>query len=142
LQFEQALTRGQLLSVAGKPTDWPEGIKESLRPAEFERALREAFAPDKYAIEDVDCEEFPCVVTLSSVEASDQAGDALQQAIEEFSQSTAGDHAHTVVMARDDNGHVVGGFAIVPDEHWSEAVGTRTRYRTEGQMQGMMEDEP
>ncbi len=141
LQFEQALTRGQLRTVAGEPSVWPENLPENLKPAGFETALREAFSADRFAIDEVDCEEFPCVVTLLSKEAGDLAGEELQQAIEDFARATAGERSHAVVMSRDDNGQVVGGFAIIPDDHWSEDIGVRARYRTEGQLQGVLDSE-
>jgi hypothetical protein len=65
-RFEGAVARGQVAREQGEPSPWPKDVDPDFLPEAFEANVRAELAKiPGLEIHQLDCEEFPCVVTLT-----------------------------------------------------------------------------
>jgi hypothetical protein len=88
-KFEGALTRGQLVAMQGKPSEWPSDIPADLGPERFRAELEKQLegVPD-IRVTDVDCDEYPCIAAIEYTGTGDDdwhepIGDAVRGWLEQ-----------------------------------------------------------
>lgn len=151
LRFEQALSRGRLASLEGEPIEWPSDVPAAARPEEFEKAFRAALAADpRYEILEMDCAEFPCLVSFRMNGGGAEGERAVQSLVRSFNDAQFGGQAHALQWvsrtsdAADSDVYV--GFGLIPDGwHTMAELDTRLRYRMDSLMSAVeprLEDAP
>jgi anti-sigma factor RsiW len=151
LRFEQALARGRLASLEGEPIEWPSDLPAAARPDEFEKAFRAALATDpRYEILEMDCAEFPCLVSFRMNGGGADGEKAVQSLVRSFNDAQFGGQAHALQWvsrtsdAADSDVYV--GFGLIPDGwHTMAELDTRLRYRMDSLMSAVeprLEDSP
>jgi hypothetical protein len=83
LELELAATRAQLAQFGGVPGAWPADLAPGLRPAQL-RPWAEGLAalPGVRSVE-VDCEEYPCMLTFEATDPADPDWSAVRAALED-----------------------------------------------------------
>ena len=64
LQAALSLERGRRERREGTPTPWPEDVPTLLKPSSLEQALRSAASTGAFELIRLECEEYPCVITI------------------------------------------------------------------------------
>ena len=134
--FEGQLQKGRLMALEGVPQDFPADVDPAFLPAGFQDRLREALkgAEDTEVVQ-VDCAEFPCLVTLTTdVERDDW--DAELKPIAEAMQTQEDDGLHIWASGFqvDEGGptHNYWTFAVTPAAYGEdEGLRQRTGFRAD-----------
>ena len=61
----RTLLSGQLAAERGDPQPWPEGLPGVLGPGGFERAVAQFAEEHQLTLDEVQCDEYPCIGVLS-----------------------------------------------------------------------------
>ena len=136
--FSGALLRGQLSSLQGERSEWPENTPAAMRPQGFKAGLEKLLDGRKdVRVDWVDCDEYPC---LASVE---YLGDDPNQWMEDtkamfgdwFAESMD-DVSMSMSMSQEDDGDGLHTYGVIAGHEPSEEVAARTRFRMDELSQG------
>jgi ferric-dicitrate binding protein FerR (iron transport regulator) len=130
-KFEGAVARGQIAREQGEPVPWPKEVDPDFLPAAFEANLRAELAKiPGLEIHALDCEEFPCVVTLFG---QGDFGEQLKQLPETLTSSYYPESGVWMGVANstDEKGpRSAAGIAVLPPStEKDDALRTRTDFR-------------
>jgi hypothetical protein len=146
LRFEQAVARGRIEQNEGRPIPFPADLPASARPQAFEQTVHDTFGGDpNIDVLGVDCDEFPCMVSLRLKQPGDSPSKMLNEKVHALGQTVYGGDTHDMVaLAVSDEGPAYATFASVPadgEDEMDPDLSTRMRWRMDGQMQSARDDE-
>lgn len=132
-QFSSAVARGQVARSQGDPSPWPADLDPAWAPAAFEQHLRAEVAKiPGLELQQLDCEEFPCVATLLAKDLGDDWQKKLEQLPDNLTSTHYPDSGVWMGLANhkaQDGSNTVGvSLALLPEAP-DEAVRTRTDFR-------------
>jgi len=152
LDFEVKALRGQLSAYGATATEWPDDLPDPYRPEPFTEWAESVIADvPGFAIAEVDCSEFPCLVLVESGPDAplaedgsidwDAAGRAFADqkppGVPEDTESSAG----ISVMETNKDGERSGVMVLynAPDSHMADGIQERLQVRTRDAAQRLAE---
>lgn len=136
LKLEQTFTKGQLVRATGAHQPFPSGLAEPFTPAGFRARLDAALAQSpEVSVEQVDCDEYPCLAFLRTSRQGDGWQDTFSELVEDMKADGFPEHTSANEWISEMNVNGVGNrvavFAMWPNGEQPEGANTRTKARAE-----------
>ncbi len=136
-KFEGAITRGQLQTMQGVPSEWPSDVVAAFGPDSFEEELRaELEGIGDLEIARIDCDEYPCMAAIEFTgEGGDEWSDSVQEAVGAWAHEHLGDKVSMSVNQSRYQGDEGDHRFLIFGAHSSDRdsdVGVRLGYRMDG----------
>lgn len=132
-QLEGALARGQVAQATGSPFPWPADVPPGFAPEDFEASIRAAAAKHpELRVEEIDCGEFPCMVSFTGGDARTLAGGV---------ERDGGEWVMASVTDRGDEPTTVSVLAFIPPGYEENPdLQVRMEWRGKALMSGLAEE--
>ncbi|MCP4807425.1 MAG: hypothetical protein GY913_28825 [Proteobacteria bacterium] len=141
-EFEGALVEGRIVQHEGLAQSWPDHVPSSLQPDAFADQLRKALSEtDDADLVELDCDEFPCIATLSVPAVGENENWAAP--LEDFDESFEFDRTEwaTKINAStfqiNDDQYNYWTLAFIPRDETHIEVGERVGYRIEEKVEAL-----
>ncbi len=143
--FEDAIQRGRIAAVEGRPQAWPDDLPPQLQASGFEGALKDAMAGiDDLDLLEVNCDEYPCYAIIeadpTALGPGVKPGGDFLEAWAEGVDGDVGVWNMMSVMAGPEGEVGLMGVSLIDQGEPSEDLSTRLGYRMEGSVKGWVED--
>jgi len=143
--FEDAIQRGRIAAVEGRPQEWPADLPPQLQASGFEQSLRDGLADNEdLEILEVNCDEYPCYAIIEAdpetMGPGRKPGGGAIQAWAETVDGDVGLMNMVSVLGGPDGEVGLMGVSLIAEGQPSDEVSTRLNYRMEGSVKGWVED--
>lgn len=143
--YEDAVQRGRIAAVEGRPQEWPSDLPPQLQASGFEGGLKDAMAGlAELGLLEVNCDEYPCYAIIeadpTSIGPGAKPGGGFLEAWAEGVEGDVGVWNMMSVMAGPEGEVGLMGVSLIAEGEPSEDLSTRLGYRMEGSVKGWVED--